>query len=159
MGPISVVQHLVHYMRAAGSANNILSLATCGMLISNVNNRQQCSYWWSKVYGSSIRLIGIVHIAGKDSQYADALLRQPLLPTLPDNGSSKEVQTALFTVVKLKILIPSCIRSLIMLLKTEVVFMKNNWEILPYIPYYMVTFLNYSSAGQLTHSVCVAGAG
>ena len=73
-----------------------------------------------------MRQIGIVHIAGKDSQYADALLRQPVLPTLPDNGLSKEIQTALFPVVKLEILILSYIRSLIMLLKAEIVVMKNN---------------------------------
>ena len=72
------------------------------MLINDVNNRQQCSKWWSKVYGSSIRLINIVYIAGKGTQYADALLKQPVLSAPPDNGASKEVQTALFPVVEVE---------------------------------------------------------
>ena len=55
----------------------------------------QHSRWWSKVYGSGIKLIDIVHRAGKENQHADALLRQPVLPVPPDDGTSKEVQITL----------------------------------------------------------------
>ena len=57
----------------------------------------QHARWWSKVYGSGIRLLDIVHRAGKDSQHADALSRQSVLPAPPDNGASKEVQIALIS--------------------------------------------------------------
>ena len=57
----------------------------------------QHARWWSKVYGSGIRLLDIVHRAGKDSQHADALSRQLVLPVPPDNGASKEVQIALIS--------------------------------------------------------------
>ena len=55
----------------------------------------QHARWWSKVYGSGIILLDIVHRAGRDSQHADTLSRQPVLPAPPDNGASKEVQIAL----------------------------------------------------------------
>ena len=51
----------------------------------------QHARWWSKVYGSAIRLIDIVHRARKDSQHAHALSRQSVLPVPSDNGASKEV--------------------------------------------------------------------
>ena len=57
----------------------------------------QHARWWSKVYGSGIKLIDIVHRAGKESQHADTLSRQPVLPAPPDDGTSKEVQIALIS--------------------------------------------------------------
>ena len=38
-----------------------------------------------------------MHRAGKESQHADALSRQPVLPAPPDDGTSKEVQIALIS--------------------------------------------------------------
>ena len=57
----------------------------------------QHARWWSKVYGIGIKLIDIVHRAGKESQHADALSRQPVLPAPPDDGTSKEVQIVLIS--------------------------------------------------------------
>ena len=51
--------------------------------------------WWSKVYARGIRLKDIVHKAGKESQHADILSRQPVLPAQPDYGTNKEDQIAL----------------------------------------------------------------
>ena len=86
-------------MRAAGNTNSILSLSVVAMLLSNVNNRHSVRNGEVRSVESDIRLIDIVHITGKDSEYADALLTQAVLPVLPDNGASKEVQTAFFPVV------------------------------------------------------------
>ena len=54
----------------------------------------QHARWWSKVYGSGIRQINIVHRTGKENQHADALSRQPVLSAPPDDDTSKEVQIA-----------------------------------------------------------------
>ena len=55
----------------------------------------QHARWWSKVYGSGIRQINIVHRTEKENQYADALSRQPVLSAPPDDDdTSKEVQIA-----------------------------------------------------------------
>ena len=51
----------------------------------------QHARWWSKVYGSGIRQIDIVHRTGKENQHADALSRHPVLPAPLDDGASKEV--------------------------------------------------------------------
>ena len=53
--------------------------------------------WWSKAYGSGIKLIDIVHRAGKESQHADTLSRQPVLPAPPDDEANQEVQIALIS--------------------------------------------------------------
>ena len=54
----------------------------------------QHSRWWSKVYGSGIRHIEILHTPGKKNQPADALSRQPALPAPVDDGTSEDVQIA-----------------------------------------------------------------
>ena len=54
----------------------------------------QHTRWWSKVYGSGIRQIEILHRPGKINQPVDALSRQPVLPAPVDDGTSEEVQIA-----------------------------------------------------------------
>ena len=65
--------------------------ATVKAVLGAPNLTGQHARWWSKVYGSGIKLIDIIHRAGKESQHADALSRQPVLPAPPDDGTSKEV--------------------------------------------------------------------
>ena len=36
--------------------------------------------WWSKIHGSGIGEVNIVHRAGKENRHADALSRQPVMP-------------------------------------------------------------------------------
>ena len=50
--------------------------------------------WWSKVYGSSITQVNIVHCYGKKNQHADCLSRQPVMPAPPDENANTEVQIA-----------------------------------------------------------------
>ena len=50
--------------------------------------------WWSKVYGSGIKQINIIHHAGKRNLHADCLSRQPVMPVLPDEEANIEVQVA-----------------------------------------------------------------
>ena len=68
--------------------------ATVKAVVGAPNLTGQHARWWSKVYGSGIKLIDIVHRAGKESQHADALLRQPVLPAPLDDVTNKEVQIA-----------------------------------------------------------------
>ena len=50
--------------------------------------------WWSKVYGSGIKQINIIHHAGKKNLHADCLSRQPVIPAPPDEDANIEVQIA-----------------------------------------------------------------
>ena len=50
--------------------------------------------WWSKVYGSGIKQINIIHHAGKRNLHADCLSRQPVMPAPPDEEANIEVQVA-----------------------------------------------------------------
>ena len=47
--------------------------------------------WWSKVYGSGIKPVNIIHRSGKKNRHADCLSHQPVMPTLP-NDANTEVQ-------------------------------------------------------------------
>ena len=50
--------------------------------------------WWSKVYGSGITQVNIVHRSGKKNRHADCLSRQPVMPAPPDEDANTEVQIA-----------------------------------------------------------------
>ena len=54
----------------------------------------QHARWWSKLHGSGIKKMKIIHRAGINNQHADALSRQPVLPAPPDSEASSEVQVA-----------------------------------------------------------------
>ena len=54
----------------------------------------QHARWWSKVDGSGVGRIDMVHRAGKENRHADALSRQPVLPAPLEDDRSKEVQIA-----------------------------------------------------------------
>ena len=49
--------------------------------------------WWSKVYGSGIKQVNIIHRSGKKNRHADCLSRQPVMPA-PPNDANTEVQIA-----------------------------------------------------------------
>ena len=53
--------------------------------------------WWSKVYGSGITQVNIVHRSGKKNQHADCLSRQPAMPAPPDENAKTEVQIAMIS--------------------------------------------------------------
>ena len=50
--------------------------------------------WWSKVYGSGIKHIDIIHRSGKKNPHADCLSRQPVMAAPSDKDSNTEVQVA-----------------------------------------------------------------
>ena len=51
--------------------------------------------WWSKIYGSCINQVSIIHRSGKKNQHADCLSRQPVMPALLDDEDTNiEVQIA-----------------------------------------------------------------
>ena len=51
--------------------------------------------WWSKIYGSGINQVNIIHRSGKKNQHADCLSHQPVMPALPDDEDiNAEVQIA-----------------------------------------------------------------
>ena len=52
--------------------------------------------WWSKIHGSGIGEVSIVHRAGKENRHADALSRQPVMsaPAERDEEADLEVQVA-----------------------------------------------------------------
>ena len=56
--------------------------------------------WWSKVHGSGIGEIDIVHRAGRENRHADALSRQPILPAPTEEDSALEVQVAKIASIK-----------------------------------------------------------
>jgi len=57
--------------------------------------------WWSKLYGSGIDEIDIVHHAGKHNCHADALSCQPTLLAPTEKQSELEVQVAKISDCKL----------------------------------------------------------
>ena len=86
---------------------------------------------WNKVYIWQWHKIDIVHRAGNGKQHADILSKQPVLPAPPDDGVGEEVKVALISsneAVSISTLIQ------IMLLIAMMDFMRNNREILLYIP-------------------------
>ena len=49
--------------------------------------------WWSKVYGSGIKQVNLIHRSRKKNQHADCLSRQLVMPA-PPNDANTEVQIA-----------------------------------------------------------------
>ena len=49
--------------------------------------------WWSKVHGSGIKQVNIIHRSGKKNRHANCLSRQPVMPA-PPNDANTEVQIA-----------------------------------------------------------------
>jgi len=62
-------------------------------LLGAPNLTGQHAQWWTKVYGSGIKKIDIVHRSGKKNQHADALSHQPVL-TAPSEEVDTGVQIA-----------------------------------------------------------------
>ena len=56
--------------------------------------------WWSKVYGSGIRTLSIIYKSGKSNTNADALSRNPTLPSPPEALIDTEVQVAVVSATK-----------------------------------------------------------
>ena len=50
-------------------------------VLENPSKNGQHARWWHKVYASGLRSIQIIHRAGKENLHADALSRQPHLPS------------------------------------------------------------------------------
>ena len=98
---LAVVWAITHFRYYLYGHNvTVTDHAAVKAVLGAPNLTGQHARWWSKGYGSGIRLIDIVHRAGKDSQHAGALLRQPILPVPPDIGASKEVQITLISSIE-----------------------------------------------------------
>ena len=72
---LAVVWAITHfrYYLYGHNVTVITDHAAVKAVLGAPNLTGQHAGWWSKVYGSGIRLLDIVHRAGKDSQHADAL--------------------------------------------------------------------------------------
>ena len=73
--------------------------------------------WWSKIHGSGIGEVDIVHRAGKENLHADALSRQPVMPAPTDEDSAIEVQVAKVSSAK----VPGTLRELLEQQPTSVI--------------------------------------
>ena len=73
--------------------------------------------WWSKIHGSGIGEVDIVHRAGKENLHADALSRQPVMPAPTDEDSAIEVQVAKVSSAK----VPGTLRELLQQQPTSVI--------------------------------------
>ena len=96
---LAVVWAITHfrYYVYGHNVTVITDHAAVKAVLGTPNLTGQHARWWSKVYGSGVGRIDIVHRAGKENQHADALSRQPVLPAPPEDETSKEVQIALIS--------------------------------------------------------------
>ena len=62
-------------------------------IIGAPNLTGKLARWWSKVYGSGIKQVNIIHRSGKKNRHADRLSHQPVMPA-PPNDANTEVQIA-----------------------------------------------------------------
>ena len=53
--------------------------------------------WWSKIYGSGIKQVEIVHRSGKKNQHTDCLSRQPVWSAPNEDTADGEVQVAMIS--------------------------------------------------------------
>ena len=53
--------------------------------------------WWTKVYGSGIKQIDIIHRSGKNNLHVDCLSRQPVMPAPPEEDINVEVQIGMIS--------------------------------------------------------------
>ena len=53
--------------------------------------------WWSKIYGSGIKQVEIVHRSGKKNQHTDCLSRQPVWSAPNKDTANGEVQVAMIS--------------------------------------------------------------
>jgi len=68
--------------------------ATVKAILGTPNLSGQHARWWTKLYGSGIKRLEMIHQAGTHNQHADALSRQPVSPATPSTEASFEVQVA-----------------------------------------------------------------
>ena len=64
----------------------------------NLTGKHAC--WWSKIHGSGIGEVNIVHRAWKEYLHADALSCQPVMLAPTDENSALEVQVAKISIAK-----------------------------------------------------------
>jgi len=61
-------------------------------VLGSPSKSSQHARWWTKVYGSGVKGVQIIHRAGRENLHADALSRQPHLPPLKEETSDSDVQ-------------------------------------------------------------------
>ena len=84
----------VRYYLYGHNVTVITDHAAVKAILGVPNPTGQHARWWSKLYGSGIKKMEIIHRAGMSNQHADALSRQPVLPAPPDSEANSEVQVA-----------------------------------------------------------------
>ena len=75
----------------------IMDHAAVKAILESLNLSGRHARLWSKVYGSGIKHIDIVHHAGRKNLHANCLSRQPVMPAPSDEDANTEVQIALIS--------------------------------------------------------------
>ena len=91
------VTHFKYYLYGH-KVTIITDHAAVKAILRTPNLSGQHARWWSKLYGSGIKELDIVHRAGRNNLHVDALSRQPVLPAITDAEVDSEVQVAQISV-------------------------------------------------------------
>ena len=80
-----------HYYLYGNEVTVFTDHAAVKVVLGTPNLNGKHARWWSKVYGSGIGKIDIIYRAAKHNSHADALSRQPVLPTPIEEPSESQV--------------------------------------------------------------------
>ena len=88
------VTHFRYYLYGH-NVTIITDHAAVKAILGAPNLTEKHARWWSKIYGSGINQVSIIHRSGKKNQHADCLSRQPVMAALLDDEDTNiEVQVA-----------------------------------------------------------------
>jgi len=85
------MSHFHHYLYG----HNVIILTdhtAVKAVLGSPSKNSQHAHWWTKVYGSGVKDVQIVHCAGRENSHADTLSRQPHLPPPEEGISEGDVQ-------------------------------------------------------------------
>ena len=63
----------------------------------NLTGKHAC--WWSKIHGSGIGEVNIVHRAGKKNRHTDTLSRQPVMPAPAEKNEEAHLEVQIAKIV------------------------------------------------------------
>ena len=96
MGVVWAVTHFRYYLYGH-NVTIITDHAAVKAVLGSPNLTGKHARWWSKLYGSGIKQIDIVHRSGKKNTHVDSLSRQPVMPAPPHEDINAEVQIAMIS--------------------------------------------------------------
>lgn len=96
LGVVWAVTHFRYYLYGH-NVTIITDHAAVKAILGSPNLTRKHARWWSKLYGSGIKQIDIVHCSGKKNTHVDSLSRQPVMPAPPLEDINAEVQIAMIS--------------------------------------------------------------